>query len=91
MLVKEPAEYPEPDEDDQLREELLPEQNRHKNALPSAPPPQKVVLFCPLSGHVRHLKWWLTKYFADDVDVLHMYAEMGNDERTEMQLKFQDS
>jgi hypothetical protein len=37
------------------------------------------------------LKWWLTKYFADNVDIFHMYAEMGNDERTEMQLKFQDS
>jgi hypothetical protein len=37
------------------------------------------------------LKWWLTKYFADNVDIFHMYAEMGNDERTEMQFKFQDS
>jgi SNF2 family DNA or RNA helicase len=37
------------------------------------------------------LKWWLTKYFADNVNIFHMYAEMGNDERTEMQLKFQDS
>jgi hypothetical protein len=27
----------------------------------------------------------------DNVDIFHMYAEMGNDERTEMQLKFQDS
>jgi hypothetical protein len=57
MLVKEPAEYPEPDEDDQLREALLSEQNRHENALPSAPPPQKAVQFCPLSGQVGHLKW----------------------------------
>jgi len=31
------------------------------------------------------------KFFGDDVDIFHMYAEMGNDERTEMQLKFQDS
>jgi hypothetical protein len=31
------------------------------------------------------------KYFADHVDIFHMYAEMGNDEWTEMQLKFQDS
>jgi SNF2 family DNA or RNA helicase len=37
------------------------------------------------------LKWWLTKYFADIVDIFHMYAEMENDECTEMQLKFQDS
>jgi len=49
------------------------------------------VLFCPLPGEVRHLKRWLTKYFADHVDIFHMYAEMDNDERTEMQLRFQDS
>ena len=44
MLLKEPAEYPEPDQDDVSRETLLPEE-RNENALPSAPPPQKVVLF----------------------------------------------
>jgi hypothetical protein len=91
MLVKEPAEYPEPDGDDPLREALLPGQKRNENALPGSPPPQKAVLFCPLSGQVHYLKCWLTKYFADNVDIFHMYAEMGNDERTEMQLKFQDS
>jgi len=90
MLVKEPAEYPEPDQDDASRETLLPEE-RNKNALPSAPPPHKAVLFCPFPGQVCHLKWWLTKFFADNVDIFHMYAEMGNDECTEMQLKFQDS
>jgi len=90
MLVKEPAEYPEPDQDDASRETLLPEE-RNENAPPSAPPPHKGVLFCPLPGQVCHLKWWLTKYFADNVDIFHIYAEMGNDERTEMQLKFQDS
>jgi hypothetical protein len=31
------------------------------------------------------------KYFADHVDVFHMYAEICNDEWTVMQLKFQDS
>jgi SNF2 family DNA or RNA helicase len=90
MLVKEPAEYPEPDQDDTSRETLLPKE-RNENAPPSAPPPQKAVLFCPLPGQVRHLKWWLTKISGDNVDIFHMYAEMGNDERTEMQLKFQDS
>jgi hypothetical protein len=90
MLVKEPAEYPEPDQDDTSRETLLPKE-RNENAPPSAPPPQKAVLFCPLPGQVRHLKWWLTKIFGDNVDIFHMYAEMGNDERTEMQLKFLDS
>ena len=29
--------------------------------------------------------------FADDLDIFYMNAYMGNDERTEMQLKFQDS
>jgi len=90
MLVKERAEYSDPDQDDASRETLLPKE-RNENAPPSAPPQQKVVLFCPLHGQVRHLKWWLTKFFADNVDIFHMYAEMGNDERTEMQLKFQDS
>jgi len=90
MLIKEPTEYPEPDQDDASTETLLPEE-RNKNAPPSAPPPQKAMLFCPLPGQVRHLKWWLTKFFADNVDIFHMYAKMGNDDRTEMQLKFQDS
>jgi len=40
---------------------------------------------------VCHSKWWLIKFFADHLDILNMYAEMGNDERTEMQLKFQIS
>jgi len=91
MLVNEPAEYPEPDQDDKLKEVLHPVQVRHDNALPSAPPLQKAVLFCPLPGQVCHLKWWLTKYFADHVDTFHMYAEMGHDECTEMQLKLQGS
>jgi hypothetical protein len=37
------------------------------------------------------LKWWLTKFFAENVDIFHMYAEMGNDKRAEMQLKIQNS
>jgi hypothetical protein len=90
MLVKKPAEYPEPDEDDVSIEALLPEE-RNTNAPPSAPPLQKAVLFCPLPAQVRHLKWWLTKFFRDNVDIFHMYAELGNDECTEIQLKFQDS
>jgi len=90
MLVKEHAEYPEPDQDNASREMLLPEE-RNENAPPSAPPPQKAVQCCPLPGQVRYLKPWLTKFLADNVDIFHMYAEMGNDERTEMQLKFQDS
>jgi len=90
MLVKEPAEYPEPDQDDASRDTLLSEE-RNENAPASAPSPQMAVLFCPLPGEVCHLKWWITKFFVDNVDLFHMYSEMGNDERTEMQLKFQDS
>jgi len=91
MLVKEPAEYTESDTDEASNEALLHEPESNKCALPPAPPPQKAVLFCPLPCQVRHLKWWLTKFFADYLDIFYMYSEMGNDERTEMQLKFQDS
>jgi hypothetical protein len=90
MLVMEPAGYPEPDQDDASRETLLPAEG-NENALPSAPPPQQVVLFCPLPGRVCYLKWWLTKFFGDNMDIFHMNAELGNDERTDLQLKFQDS
>jgi hypothetical protein len=50
-----------------------------------------VVLFSPLTGQVYHLKWWITKFVAYNVDIFHMSAEMANDEGTETQLKFQDS
>ena len=49
------------------------------------------MLLCPLPGQVRHLKWWLTKFFADHLDIFYMYSEMGNDERTEMYHKFRNS
>jgi len=91
MLVNEPAEYPEPDEDEASNEALLLQHEIIKSTLPRAPPPQKGVPFCPLPGQVHRLKSWLTKFFADHVDIFYMYAEMGNDEHTEMQLKFQDS
>jgi hypothetical protein len=58
---------------------------------PLALPPQNVVLFCPQPGQVCHLKWWLPKFFADNLDIFYMYVEMGKEKRTEMQLKFQDS
>jgi hypothetical protein len=91
MLVKEPAEYPEPDENEASMEALLHEPESNKRALLSAPPLHKAVLFCPLPGEVLHLKWWLTKFFAVDLDIFYMYSEMGHDDHTEMQLKFQDS
>ena len=86
MPVKEPALYPEPGNDNSSREALLPEQKRLEHALPNAPPPHKVVLFSPHPGQVRHLKWRLTKYFADRVDILHMFAEMGIDKSSEIVL-----
>jgi hypothetical protein len=91
MLVNKPLEYPESDEDDASNEALLYELERNKSILPHEPPSQKAVKFCPLPGQIRHLKWWLTKFFADHLDIFDMYAEMGNNEHTEIQLKFQDS
>jgi hypothetical protein len=91
MLVREPRKYPEPEQDNESREALFPEQDRCKNAHHSASPPQKAVLFYPLPDQVGHLKWLLTTIFADNVDIFQMYAEMGNDESTEMVLKFQES
>jgi hypothetical protein len=36
------------------------------------------------------LERWLIQFFADNLGIFYMFAELGNDERTEMQLKFQD-
>jgi len=91
MHVNKHAEYSEPNEDKPLREALLPEQERHESTLPNALPQQKVLQFCPLPGKLRYWRWWLTKYLVDNVDIFHIYAEMGNDEGTEMQLKIQNS
>jgi hypothetical protein len=84
MLLQEPAEYPEPDKYEELHEALLYESESNKCALPSAPPSQNAVLFCPLPSQVRHLKRWLTKFFADHQDIFYMYSEIGNDERIEI-------
>jgi len=92
MLVNESVEYPEPDKDEISNEALLHESESLTSTLPLAPPPPpKAVLFCPLPGQVRHLKWWLTHFVGDNLDIFYIFAEMGNDEQTEMQLKFQDS
>jgi len=91
MLVKEPAEYRKPDKDEASHEALLLEHESNKSALRPAPPPHKAVLFCPMPGEVCHLKWWLRKCSADHLDIFYMYAELGNDERSETQLKFHDS
>jgi hypothetical protein len=90
MLFNKRAEYPKPDEEDVSNGALLYEAERNYSALSRVPPPQNAVLFCPLPGQVHQLKWWLTKCFADHLDIFYMYAEMDNDERTEMQLQLQD-
>jgi len=90
MFVNSAAEYPESEEDHESNVALLYEPETNQSPLPRAPAPQKAVLFCPLPGQVLHLKWWLTKFFGDDLDICYMYAEMGNNELTEMQLKFDD-
>jgi len=90
MLAKEPAEYPKLDKDEASNEALLRNPESNESSSPLAPPPQKVVLFSSLPAQVCDLKWWLTKSFGDHLDIVNMYSEMGNDERTEMQLKFHD-
>jgi len=91
ILFNAAAEYPKSDEDEASNEALLHEPESHSRTLPHSPPHQKAVLFCPLPSQVHHLKWWLTKFFGDHLDIFYTYAAMGNDERTEMPLKFQDS
>jgi len=91
MIFKESEEYPEPDDDVVSNEALLHEPASDKCSSPSVSPPQKAVLFCLLPGPVRYLKRWLTQFFVDHMDSFYMYAEMGNDEHTKMQLKFLDS
>ena len=92
MLFNESADYPERDNNEASNEGLLHEPESLTSTLPLAPsPPQKAVLFSPLPGQVRYLKWWLTKCFGDNLDTFYMFADMGNDERKEIQLKFQES
>jgi len=91
ILSNKPAEHPEPGHVDRSSEVLLPEQERHGNVLSSTHPPQKSVLFCSLRGQVRHLNWWLIKYFADHVGIFQIDAAMGNDGRTVRELILQDS
>jgi hypothetical protein len=49
MLVNEPAEYPVPDKEESLHEELLQALENLKSSLPCAPPPppHNAVLLCP--------------------------------------------
>jgi hypothetical protein len=91
MLINKYAECPDPDEEEASNNVLLHSPDIPKSTLPRVLPPQKEVIFYPLRGQVRHLKWRLTLWFADNFDIFNLFADMGNDESTEMQLKFQDS
>jgi hypothetical protein len=91
MLVNKSAQYPEPDRDEASNEALLHKPESLEITFPcEPPPPQKAVLLCPLPGRVCCLKWWLTKFLPDNLDIFYMFAEIGNNECTAMQLKFQD-
>jgi len=90
MLFNESTENPEPDQDDASIEALQHESGSFKSTMHRSLPPQKAVVLCPPPGQVRYLKWWLRKFFLENLDIFYMFGEMGNDERTEMQLKLQD-
>jgi len=90
MLVNKAAQYSEPDQDVVSRAALLVEQVKYQNALPSVPPSQQMVLLCAHYSQVCYSMWWLTKYCVDHVDIFFISAEMGNEECTEMQLKFEE-
>jgi len=91
MLINKSADYPMADEDEALNDALLHPPDSVQSTLLHAPsPPKQMVIFCPLPGQVRHLKWWLTNLFADNLDIFYPFPEVGNKEYTEMQLKFQD-
>jgi len=91
MVVNTPAEYPEPDEDEVLNNVLQHQSETNNGTLPCTPQFKTVLPFCRLLGEVRHLKWWLTKHFADYFNNFYMYRAMSNKEHTEMQLQFQES
>jgi len=90
MIADESVQYPEHDEEEASGEALLHKQESNANALPNTSCSLMAVLFCPLSGRVHHMKWWLMKYFVDHVDIFHSCAEIGNNECKEIELTFLD-
>jgi hypothetical protein len=90
MLVNKPADHLQRDHNDEQQEELLLKPDKNYNALPIEPPSQMVARFYPLHVKVYHLMWWLSKYFVNHVDIFLMYAEMGKNECTEIQITFQN-
>ena len=73
MLINKSAEDPEPDEDEASHDAFLHKSESHKITLPRAPPPQKAMLYYPLPGVVRYLKWWLTVFCGSFGYFLHAY------------------
>jgi len=53
-------------------------------------PFNKMECYLLLSRPYTSLKWWLTKYFANCVDIFHMCPEIGIIEFTLMEFTFQD-
>jgi len=84
MLVKEMLLYPKLKHDTVTVSELYHDQDRMDIVIHSAPPPHEVVLFGALHEKVWLWKWWETKYFAEYVNIFHMYAEMSHDDLAEM-------
>jgi len=91
MVVNKPGGNPEHNKDIMSKEVLFQEQERNKNALRSGPPPHKGAIFHVLSNEVHHSKWQLTKYFTYNVEIFHLYAEMGNNDHPAMHLRFLDA
>jgi len=90
MLIDEPAEYPQPGNEDVFSVLRADEPERYNGDLLGASPPQKAVLCYPHYCQVGYSKYWLTKYSPERVDIFIIYGKMGNNEHTEMQLKFQN-
>lgn len=90
MLLNEPGEYTEPNYDEVSTVVLPQKSERVENMLPITPSKYMVVILCFLSGHVSHLNQWLTNNSSVNVEIIHMYTKMGNDECLEMQFNFPD-
>jgi len=91
MIEYELVEYHEHNENEVSNVGILNRIERIEITFSGEPVLQMAVLFCPLPGIVHHLVWWLTKSLVNHIDSFIMYMEMGNNNHTEMQLRFQDS
>ena len=69
---------------------LLDDRQQHSSDPVRSPLPQKAVIFCPLPGEVRHVRWWLRQNFGQ-VKVVQMLSEDSSDKRQELMEEFQVS